>query len=224
MALLERWLQNTAGLNRPGRPLVTLSYAQALDGSIAKRRGEPATISGEQSLAYTHQLRAAHDAILVGIGTILSDDPQLTVRLAEGKSPQPVILDSNLRTPLDAKVLASHPLIFCSAAASRDAQQALEESGARVERQSQARRIDLDTMLAKLSELSIESVMVEGGGEVISSFIDEALADRAMITMAPVNLYGYKIRSGALPLLKDVQTEDAGVDMLLFGWLERETV
>lgn len=222
MALLERWLQETAELRQPGRPLVTLSYAQALDGSIAKVKGQPAAISGAESLLYTHQLRAAHDAILVGIGTILSDDPQLNVRLAEGNSPQVVILDSSLRTPLDAKVMAAKPWIFCTADTPADAQRALEDRGARVERQPQASRVDLDTMLVRLSELGIQSLMVEGGGEVIGSFMDGVLADRAMITLGPLNLYGYKIRNGALPIMKDVQTEDAGADMILFGRLERE--
>ncbi len=105
MALFERWLEETAHLNRPGRPLVTLSYAQDLDGSIAKRRGEPTSISGPESLEFTHRLRAAHDAILVGIGTVISDDPQLNVRFAKGNDPQIVVLDSQLRLPLQSKLL-----------------------------------------------------------------------------------------------------------------------
>src|SRR5262249_24805677 len=71
-----------------GRPLVTLSYAQSVDGSIAARPGQPLALSGAQSMTLTHQLRAAHDAILVGIGTVLADNPRLTVRLVEGKNPQ----------------------------------------------------------------------------------------------------------------------------------------
>jgi 3,4-dihydroxy 2-butanone 4-phosphate synthase/GTP cyclohydrolase II len=223
MASLDEWLQATAGLRPAQRPLVTLSYAQGLDGSIAARRGQPSAISGTESLRIIHQLRAAHDAILVGIGTILSDDPQLTVRLVEGRNPRPVILDSSLRTPSTAKVLASQPIIFCSADASDEAQRALEARGAQVERQPQAGRIDLDAMLARLHALGVRSLMVEGGGEVIESFLARGLADRAVLTIAPVNLRGYTIR-GALPLLKETLTEDAGVDMLLFGKLEREVI
>jgi len=77
-----------------GRPLVTLSYAQSLDGCIAARPGQPLAVSGPLSLTLTHQLRAAHDAILVGIGTVLADNPRLTVRLVEGQHPQPVVVDS----------------------------------------------------------------------------------------------------------------------------------
>ncbi len=78
-------------------------------------------------------------------------------------------------------------------------------------------------MLMRLAELGMKSVMVEGGGEVISSFLSHGFADRAMITMAPVNLYGYKLNGSPLAQMKDVQTEDAGKDMILFGRFERAT-
>ena len=94
---------------RTGRPFVTLTYAQSLDGSIAADPGQPLSLSGPQSLLLTHYLRAAHDAILVGIGTVLADNPLLNVRLVEGKNPQPVIVDSQLRFPLDANLLRRHP-------------------------------------------------------------------------------------------------------------------
>ncbi|MEZ4718129.1 MAG: GTP cyclohydrolase II [Caldilineaceae bacterium] len=85
----------------PHRPFVTLSYAQSLDGSIAANRA-PTRLSGPAAMAMTHALRAAHDAILVGIGTVLADNPRLTVRLVDGASPRPVVLDSKLRMPPDA--------------------------------------------------------------------------------------------------------------------------
>ena len=86
------------------RPFTTLSYAQSLDGSLALHAGEPYLISGRGSLKLTHMLRAEHDAILVGIGTILADNPQLNVRLTAGADPQTIILDSQLRTPPESKV------------------------------------------------------------------------------------------------------------------------
>ena len=96
------------------RPLLTLSYAQSLDGSIAARRGISMNLSCNESLQLSHKLRASHDAILVGIGTILSDDPKLNVRLVEGMSPQPIIMDSNLRFPVDSDLLDNEmlPWIF----------------------------------------------------------------------------------------------------------------
>ena len=106
MALIDQILPEIKRLpGAAGRPVVTLSYAQSLDGSIAARRGFPLQISGTESAQLTHQLRAVHDAILVGIGTVLADDPHLTVRHAQGKDPQPVVLDSQLRFPLGAKLL-----------------------------------------------------------------------------------------------------------------------
>ncbi|MCK4899238.1 MAG: RibD family protein, partial [Anaerolineales bacterium] len=87
------------------RPLVTLSYAQSLDGSIAVRRGSPLSLSSPEAMTLTHRLRAAHETILVGIGTVLADNPRLTVRLVEGRNPQPIILDSHLRLFLDANLL-----------------------------------------------------------------------------------------------------------------------
>src|SRR5258708_3330412 len=88
------------------RPFVTLAYAQSVDGSISIARGLRSALSGPESLRYTHALRAGHHGILVGVGTVLADDPELRVRLVEGRDPQPVIVDSHLSTPLHAKLLA----------------------------------------------------------------------------------------------------------------------
>ncbi|MEZ4635790.1 MAG: dihydrofolate reductase family protein [Caldilineaceae bacterium] len=101
---------------RTGRPLVTLSYAQSLDGSITAQPGQPFAISSAESLQWTHSLRAAHDAILVGIGAVLADDPSLTVRFAQGQNPQPVVVDSHLRLPTDAQLLRKHDTIWLPAA------------------------------------------------------------------------------------------------------------
>ena len=123
-----------------GRPLVTLTYAQSLDGSIAARPGHPLTISCTESQTFTHSLRAAHDAILVGIGTVLADNPRLNVRLVAGQNPQPVVLDSRLRFPSYANLLkdGNRPWVITTPSAERSRAQDLENQGARVFRLPEA--------------------------------------------------------------------------------------
>lgn len=225
---LDEWL--AASLKRagnPDRPTVTLSYAQSLDGSIALRRGEPLTLSGPESKKLTHQLRAAHGAILVGIGTVISDDPQLNVRLAKGRDPQIVVLDSQLRMPLAARMLKNgEPRVFCVASASREAQAKLEQVGGVVERQSdtKATKVNLREALGTLMEKGIKSVMIEGGGQVISSFLSDRLVDRVIITIAPQFVGGYKgLQSEAdkMPALLNIGLEKYGKDFVIWGDVEK---
>jgi len=233
MALLERWLAESAQPSSRGLPLVTLSYAQSLDGSLSFHRGKSLPLSGPESQALTHRLRAAHDAILVGIGTVLSDNPQLNVRLIKGKDPQVVILDSRLRFPVTAELLKNEkkPWIFCIASADVNLQGKLENAKVRVERQNDmsANLVNIKSMLARLSDLGIQSLMVEGGGRVINNFLAEKLVDRAAITLAPVFVGGYKVtevplggKLAGLPRLQDVQTEMAGEDIVIFGRFAQE--
>jgi GTP cyclohydrolase II len=121
-------------------PVVTLTYAQSLDGTLAAARGQPSAISGPASLRMTHALRAAHDGILVGVGTVLADDPSLTTRHWPGPSPVPIVLDTHLRTPPGCKLLTQRRpvLVFCGAGADADPaatatrRAALEAAGATV--------------------------------------------------------------------------------------------
>src|SRR5262249_55310613 len=137
---IKRLLNKAVGhRTRTGRPFITLSYAQSIDGCIAARSSEPLALSGSQSLELTHRLRAAHDAILVGIGAVLADNPRLTVRLTEGKNPQPIIVDSRLRLPRTANVLrsGSGPVwVATTETADVERQRMLEAAGARVMRLS----------------------------------------------------------------------------------------
>ncbi len=190
------------------RPHVTLTYAQSLDGSIAARSGRPLPLSGAESLAYTHQLRAEHDAILVGIGTVLSDDPRLNVRLASGSSPRPIILDGELRCPLAARCLdaSRRPIVIAAARAAAERRRALEAQGVAVltapvckENES---HLELSALLNRLFMKSIRSVMVEGGARVITSFLRARLVDRLIITIAPMLV-------GGLHGVVDLLTDDA---------------
>lgn len=223
----------TAFAKEEDRPLVTISYAQSLDGSIALKRGQATAISGAESLKMTHRLRAAHDAILVGIGTVQADDPQLTVREVEGKNPQVVVLDSKLRFPLNARLLdlEKAPWIFCTQSADDEAQLALEKAGARVFRigSQSGERVSLPAVAKKLGDMKIASLMVEGGASVIASFLESGLADQVAITIAPIFIGGFNVIGSPIKTLDGVhfprvtnpQIERLGDDYVLWGKMGR---
>jgi riboflavin-specific deaminase-like protein len=210
------------------RPLVTVSYAQSVDGSIATRNREQLRLSSSQSMILTHRIRAACDAIVIGINTLLVDDPQLTVRLAEGTSPQPIVLDSNLRIPLQARILdrTDHRCWLACADHSDPARiGAVEGRGAEVIccHRDRRNRVDLPNLLQLLGERGIRSVMVEGGGQVITSFIKARLVDQMIITIAPRLVGGLPVLdrpavgNGSLLHLRSVTYQTCGPDIILWA-------
>lgn len=208
-------------------PTITLSYAQSLDGSITVEAGRPTAISSHSAMVLTHHLRASHDAILLGIGAVLADDPRLTVRLTDGADPQPVILDGRLRFPPQA-MLMQHPRppwIITRPDADDARQERLEAAGARVVRLPLAGngRIDLQALIAYLAAQDVRSVMVEGGAQVIHSFLAARLVHRVVVTVAPRYLGGLNAvgnlagSASLLPRLSAPQYEQFGPDMILYG-------
>jgi GTP cyclohydrolase II len=234
MGLLDRILSEFDQAGKPkDRPLVTLSYAQSLDGSIAARRGRPLQISGTESAILTHQLRANHDSILVGVGTVLADDPQLTVRLVDGDDPQPVILDSTLRTPLNsALVSAGTPWIATTNRADPEKVEAFASLDVRLLHlpASNNGQVDLQGLLECLHQMGARSLMVEGGAGVISSFINSQLVDYMILTISPMIVGGLsavqmpqdylKQKINEFPRLSGVLNEYFGDDLIIFGRLE----
>jgi riboflavin-specific deaminase-like protein len=178
------------------RPFVTLTWAQSIDGSIALPGGRGVALSGLDSLALTHAVRAAHDAILVGIETLLADDPQLTVRHWPGRSPAPVVLDSGLRTPPAARLLTAGPdrpvRIACTAGADEARDAPLVGRGAQILRLPAWKNgwVDLHALLDALGAAGVRRLMVEGGARVLTSFLGAALGDFAVVTIAPRLLGG----------------------------------
>jgi diaminohydroxyphosphoribosylaminopyrimidine deaminase / 5-amino-6-(5-phosphoribosylamino)uracil reductase len=173
----------------PDLPWVTIKYAQTLDGRIATRSGESQWISSSDSLVYAHELRAAHDAVLVGVGTVLRDNPKLTVRLVDGPDPLRVVADSSLRTPLDTALLNPPPnvLFAVTAAATPERRAAFEARGAQVvvlPAQEQG-HVVLEALLAELVRRGIRSVLVEGGAEMITALLRRRLAHRLVVCIAP---------------------------------------
>ncbi len=195
-ALLHDLGQSRARRRPRGRPFVTLAYAQSVDGSISIARGQRSALSGPESLRFTHALRAGHDGILVGVGTVLADDPELRVRLVDGRDPQPVIVDSNLSTPADAKLLARSPWIGSArhghGHGHGERRARMEARGARIIACDPQPNgwVDLAALLAKLHGEGIEHLMVEGGARIITSFLDARLVDYVTVTIAPVFMGG----------------------------------
>ncbi len=204
-----------------GRAAVILKAALTLDGRIAAADGESRWITGPQARARGHQLRDRCDAILVGSGTLLADDPSLNTRLPEGgRDALPVVLDSRLRCPADARVLTAgrRPLFF-----------AAEDAPARPELDVEVVRVPsgpgglaLETVLHELSRRGLQTVLVEGGGTVHRSLLDAGLVDRLHLFVAPKVLAGgpgwvggqpYRLQDA--PAFSLVATERCGDDLEL---------
>jgi GTP cyclohydrolase II len=173
------------------RPYVALKYAQSLDGRIATATGESKWISGEPERQVSHALRAACDAVLIGAGTAVRDDPELTVRLVSGASPTRVVLDSTLRLPLSAKVLRPEAatLVVTTERSDPPRREQLRGLGVRVEVvPDDGGQVDLAAALARLRALGMESVLVEGGARVITGLLARGLVDRIVVAVAPLVL------------------------------------
>ena len=170
------------------RPYVVLKYAQTVDGRIATRRGDARWISGEAERRISHGLRAACDAVLVGVGTAIVDDPQLTVRMVPGSSPLRVVLDSTLRLPSTARVFDDRAgtVVITTEHSSEERRAAVRGRGVGVHVvDAGPRGVDLASALQTLRALGVGSLLVEGGARVITSFFAEKLVDRLVVGIAP---------------------------------------
>ena len=179
------------------RPRITLTYAQSLDGCVSAHPGSKTRISNSASQIFTHRLRSVHDAILIGVKTVLVDNPRLNVRLVDGSDPIPVILDSKLRTPPAALVLAhdkTRPVIFTTEIASENRAELLTDAGVNIVRVACGNdgRIDLSDVFENLADQGIRSLMIEGGARVITSVLLGGFADQLVLTLAPIILGGLR--------------------------------
>ena len=220
-------------LNRPylthrrlGRPYVTLKMAQSLDGSIATVSGDSKWITGDLARRRGHGLRAEAQVIIVGVGTVIADDPELTVRHVDGESPQRVVFDSTLRIPADANVLRDAGTIVCSREdVDPDRVRQLEEQGAEVWKVPEVDgRPSIVEALNRLAERDFIHVLVEGGSQLSSSFLRNKSVDRVAVFSAPkivggmpaVLDIGVKMMQDAL-MLDNVKEESLGSDRLLIA-------
>jgi diaminohydroxyphosphoribosylaminopyrimidine deaminase/5-amino-6-(5-phosphoribosylamino)uracil reductase len=186
---------------RTGRPLVVLKSAMTLDGKVATRTGDSQWISGEASRARAHRWRAESDAVVVGIGTALHDDPRLTARV-EGVASQPrrVVFDSEARLPADSKLVASAgdaPLVVvCSRAAKRTAVEALQRAGVDVIVASGANEsARVESALDQLGARDVQSILLEGGPHLAGAFLEAGEIDEARMFVAPLMAGGREART-----------------------------
>ncbi len=192
------------------KPFVTLKAASTLDGKIATHSLDSKWITSEDARRDVHELRSEHMAILVGVGTVIEDDPELTARIPNGRNPIRVILDSSLRLPLDAKVAvdgAAETWIFTSRTYDRSKKEQLEHSGIRIFETSGETRTDVNDMMRILGENGISSLFIEGGGTVNSAFLENGLIDKVVLYFAP-KLVGGKnaptfLEGSGFELMKD---------------------
>jgi diaminohydroxyphosphoribosylaminopyrimidine deaminase/5-amino-6-(5-phosphoribosylamino)uracil reductase len=208
-----------------GRPWVTLKAASGLDGRMALANGESKWITGDVARSWAHLMRAEHDGILVGVGTVLADDPELTVRRSCGKSPLRIILDTALSLPPDSRVLTGGCLVMTCAGDARK-RDALERAGAEIcvvpEKEG---RVDLESVLRELHSRQVRSVCVEGGPRVLSAFIGAGLGDSlALFTAASVMGKGIGLGDGLsfesikdAAHLRNIRVRRAGDDVLVEG-------
>jgi diaminohydroxyphosphoribosylaminopyrimidine deaminase/5-amino-6-(5-phosphoribosylamino)uracil reductase len=217
-------------------PLITLKGAVSLDGQIATGSGQSQWISNEASRRRAHELRHEHDAVLVGIETVLADDAQLSVRLdGRWKQPARVILDSSGRIPQDAKVLqhddaSTRVFVATTQAMPQDKREALRERGAVVlQTESREGRVDLAQLWKQLYEHNVFSVLIEGGARVAGAALASGTVDKVMFFVAPIligqgrsALEGWSVEElGAAPRLHNVWTERFGDDTLIGGYLTK---
>jgi diaminohydroxyphosphoribosylaminopyrimidine deaminase/5-amino-6-(5-phosphoribosylamino)uracil reductase len=222
---------------REGRPHVTLKAAATLDGKIADVHGASKWITGDAARLEARRLRSEADAIVVGIGTVLADDPQLTVRL-EGpwpRQPLRVVLDSKARTPVGSRLVQGEPKGLAVVAVGGDAPservRALESAGAQVVRCPSADgRVSPAGVLATLAEREVRGALVEGGAEVAASFLEAGLVDRVAMFLAPLLLGGTRAPSVVAGVGRDlkravaleaVEVRRVGDDVLVEGDVRR---
>jgi diaminohydroxyphosphoribosylaminopyrimidine deaminase/5-amino-6-(5-phosphoribosylamino)uracil reductase len=174
-----------------GLPFVTVKYAQTLDGRIATATGQSQWISSPASLKFAHQLRAEHDAILVGIGTVLKDNPTLTVRMVRGRNPLRIVVDNCLTVTTDFNVmqdLSGMPTLIATTKSSSDpAFRALAKAGAELVRvrSDKNNHVSLQQLLQLLAARNISSVLIEGGSQIITSALKDNLVNRLVTVIAP---------------------------------------
>jgi diaminohydroxyphosphoribosylaminopyrimidine deaminase/5-amino-6-(5-phosphoribosylamino)uracil reductase len=226
-----------------GRPFITAKYAMSLDGKIATRNGDSKWISGDKARHYVHNLRHVSDAIMVGVNTVLTDDPHLTARCGSGsgrggtvkKQPLRVIVDGKGRMPLTAQLLREpgKTLVVLGRPAKPKEVAAFAQAGAELlELPSSTGQVDLEKLLKILGDRRITSILVEGGGILIGSLFDSGLVDKVIAVIAPIIIGGEKAKiavsgNGIDRIVDSLQLERVSLgrfeqDLMISGYMAKK--
>jgi diaminohydroxyphosphoribosylaminopyrimidine deaminase/5-amino-6-(5-phosphoribosylamino)uracil reductase len=237
-AFLEAWLTYITS----GRPQVIAKYAMTLDGKIATSTGESKWITGPQARRRVHELRAGVDAIMVGVNTVIADDPQLTARDEEGvplpRQPLRLVVDSTARVPISSRVVSGDlpgaTAVLVGPGADPSRVRKLEELGNSVITVPRKMgRVDLEAALRTLgTEWGITSVLVEGGGELLGSLFDRRLVDKLVAFVAPKLVGGAEAPGpvggkgvdslASAVRLKEIAWERVGDDLMIVGYVDHD--
>ncbi|MER3446402.1 MAG: bifunctional diaminohydroxyphosphoribosylaminopyrimidine deaminase/5-amino-6-(5-phosphoribosylamino)uracil reductase RibD [Candidatus Dadabacteria bacterium] len=218
-------------------PFIILKLAATLDGKIATFSGDSKWIGSETQRRYAHKLRNQVDAIVVGIETVIRDNPQLTARLGKKSvhQPTPVVLDSNLRIPIDARLFSVHksPIIATTRSANPRRTEDLEKVGARILFVDQEKngRVDVLNLIKKLGDMEITSILIEGGSETAASFLKSSIVDKVVFFYAPkiigsegISMVGKLSISdvkNAIPI-KKIRVKTIGEEFIFEGYIEQQ--
>lgn len=220
------------------QPFVIMKAGISLDGKIATRSGDSKWITSKESRIHAHELRRQMSGIMVGINTVLSDNPSLTYRGEnKGKNPVRIIVDSNLRIPLDSNVIKDghKTIVACIEGADQIKKKRLEENGIKIiETKSCEGKVDLKELMTKLGERNIDSVLIEGGGMINFSALKEGIVDKVRFYIAPKIIGGEKSRSSVSGEgfsildecihLKDMAYKKIGNEIMAEGYILKEDV
>lgn len=214
------------------QPYLVLKYAMTLDGKIATAAGDAKWITSEDARAHARHMRGVYMGILAGIGTVLADDPQLTAREEGARNPIRIIVDSSLRIPENARVLddqeSAKTIIAVATPSDQDKRKRLEDREIKIlDVPGEDGRVDLVKLMTLLGEMGIDSVLVEGGGQIIGSLVKAHLADRVLCYISPKLVGGDQAKTPAggdgIAVLADamkldeIEVANIGPDVLLSG-------
>ena len=218
------------------KPFVMMKTAMSLDGKIATKTGHSKWISCRESREHVHKLRNIVDAIIVGINTILKDDPRLTTRLniKEGNNPLRIVLDSTLKIPLKARVLDNNNVMIATTSrCSKKKKKILEKKGIKVVIvKSKNKKVDLNELMKKLALMGVTSVMIEGGSEVNASALEAGIVDKIIYFIAPIIIGGKNAKTAVggrgikylneTIKLREIKVKKIGSDMMVEGYIDEK--